>query len=272
MIFCYTVIMDKIENLSNKIYEKYGTIKRARGSFLYTAKGVRLTDMYQENGRAILGYGGSSAYTMLKNALNRGATGSFRTDFSYRLEKAVSELLNSQRKLFIFTDMEKALETSKKTFGKESTYYRPWHWETIDFQSSDAVILEPPVAFPENYIILAIKKECVKENLDIQSARIPSFLESAFSRAIYNLIQAMQEREEKHWFIYDNILGKYWTRKGPYLFPKIPEKKYDDFAEHCLNLGIVINPSYENPSIIPFGVEKGVFAVLKNNPFEVENA
>ena len=96
-------------------------------------------------------------------------------------------------------------------------------------------------------------------------------MEAAVTRSIYNLISAIQTRQEKDWFIYDNIINKYWERKGPYLFPKIAMDKYRDFLLHCLDLGIVISPSYENPSIVPFGADKGVFSVLKNNPFPSEN-
>ena len=102
--------MNEIEFLAEEIFKRYGTIKRARGPFLYTEKRKRLTDLYQEGGRAILGWGGSSAFTMLKNALDRGATGSYRTDFTYRLEKAVNELfIGCRRKVFVFAKKEDAL-------------------------------------------------------------------------------------------------------------------------------------------------------------------
>ena len=61
--------MNEIDFLAEEIFLRYGNVKRARGPFLYTEKGKRLTDLYQENGRAILGWGGSSAFTMLKNAI-----------------------------------------------------------------------------------------------------------------------------------------------------------------------------------------------------------
>ena len=71
------------KELAQEISKKYGTVKRCRGPFLYTQKGERLTDLFQEKGRSILGWGkeGSSAFTILKNVLDRGITGSFETDF-----------------------------------------------------------------------------------------------------------------------------------------------------------------------------------------------
>ena len=92
-------------------------------------------------------------------------------------------------------------------------------------------------------------------------------MEAAYTRSIYDLIKALQEREEKHWFIYDKVLTKYFTRKGPYLYPKVPEEKYNDFVIHCLNQKIIISPDYTNPSIVPFKADKGVFSSLQKNPF-----
>ena len=90
----------------------------------------------------------------------------------------------------------------------------------------------------------------------------------SYAAMVIELMAELPLRQEKDWFIYDTILTKYWERKGPYLYPKITENKYDDFVKHCLDCSIVINPSYNEPSIIPFGADKGVFTKLKNNPFE----
>ena len=68
--------MNKSE-LFNELFKRYGSVKRARGTFLYTKKGVRITDLYQEAGRAILGWEGGSAFTLMKNVISRGQTGSF---------------------------------------------------------------------------------------------------------------------------------------------------------------------------------------------------
>ncbi|MBQ3824611.1 MAG: hypothetical protein II811_00585, partial [Spirochaetaceae bacterium] len=83
--------------LADEIFSRYGAITRARGCFLYTKKTVRLTDMFREGGAAILGWGGGSAFTMLKNTLNRGITGTFRTEFQGQLIRAVSLLLDNQK-------------------------------------------------------------------------------------------------------------------------------------------------------------------------------
>ena len=277
-------------DLSKLIFNYYGAVKRARGCFLYTKKGVRLTDLFLENGRAILGWEGGSAFTYFKNILSKGLTGSFfceDRDNPKRIDKAVSELLKSERKVFFFHTKMEALKTGL-LFSRDSTcVYKPWAGEDDIYYKSECVIIQPPLPWTNSLFILAVKSDSKiaadcggenpfgGENSDINvniasgliSEKIPFALETAVTRAIYNLIAEIPARQEKNWFIYDTVLTKYWERKGPYLFPKVPEEKYEDFVKHCLKMEIVINPDYNGFSIVPFGADKGVFTKLKNSPF-----
>ncbi|MBQ9537724.1 MAG: hypothetical protein IJU95_00510, partial [Treponema sp.] len=116
--------------------------------------------------------------------------------------------------------------------------------------------------------LLAVRKELAPTAAPRQSILIPAPLQAALSRSVYDVIKAEKERQEKDFFIYDKLLTRYWTRKGPWLSPKVPEKLYNDFIMHCLDCEIVISPIYEKDSIVPFGVDKGVFRKLERNPFE----
>ncbi len=267
--------MKQSDFVYTQIFNRFGNIKRARGPFLYTAKGTRLTDLYQENGRAILGWGSSSAFTMMKNVINRGLTGSYNTDHSYRIQKAVSTLFNSERKIYIFASRQEAIKAatviSDSTSDMSVTYkeYRPWTEDTKWYQEP-VVLFEPTLAWTEDVYIL-----CVSENITIadditesfETKRLNGAIAEAISRSIYNLIAALQVRQEKEWFIYDKVITKYWTRKGPYLYPKVDKSRYNDFILHCLDCNLVINPDYDNPSIVPYGADFGVFRMLERNPF-----
>ncbi len=278
--------MDK-ENFALELYKRYGTVKRARGCFLYTAKNVRLTDLCQENGRAILGWGGSSSFTMLKNFLNRGANGSFITDCSFRLEKAVSTLLNSKRNLLFFCSKEKCTEAAQKFGGEENFFYKPWLLDkdenSINWSEKKYVMLQFPLAWAQEIYVLAVRFDNEKDSLSsvleetkrIKSeykfflTEIPSPLKAAYARSVYNLIAALQERSEKDWFLWDKVLNPYFVRKGPYLYTKLNDSDYDDFALFCLDLGIVINPQSQTESIVPFGADRGVLNSLKKSPFKI---
>ena len=227
------------------IYSKYGIITRARGCFLYTKKGERLTDLYLENGRAILGWDTKNAGTFLKNQLNKGLTGGFICEDQQhlRLQKSVCQLLGAEYKVYFYADKASALKA--------------------------ALLINPPLAWGDSICILAVAKSLVKDDCPLKDENtVPFALEAALTRAIYNLVSVIKERTEKDWFVYDPVLTKYWERKGPYLFPKISENEYDDFVRHCLDCGLVINPNYNEPSVVPCGADAGVFSKLKKTPFK----
>lgn len=259
--------------LYDELFAQYGAVTRARGTFLYTKKNIRITDLYQENGRAILGWGGQSAcgsfshWTRFKNILNRGLTGSWKTEYEYQTQKAVESLLSSKRVLFFYFSRETALK-SALTISVESTcVFRPWNPIAIDWKTQEAVIIAPPLPWTENIDILAVLPEAVEMaslagKKIAPSERIPSPLNAAIARSIFDLEKALKDRKEKDFFIYDTILTKFWERKGPYLFPKMPELEYKSFALNCLNNKIFISPNYNEPSIVPFGANSSVFKDL----------
>ena len=260
-----------------ELYNRYGIVRRARGCFLYTAKGTRVTDLYQEGGRAILGWEGASAFTLMKNIISRGQTGSFICEdkAASRLQKAVSELLASDRTVLCFNSQNAALEAGLSLFPNDTSFYRPWNAQNdkLNISETAGLILTPPLPWAEQIYIYAASTKKLEENPDKLllvrgTLKLPFALEVAYTRSIYNLIKALQERQEKDWFIYDSILTKYWERQGPYLFPKLPKEEYHKFALHCLDCGILISPEYNTPSIVPYGADKGVFTKLKNSPFE----
>ncbi|MBQ4379559.1 MAG: hypothetical protein II821_10265 [Treponema sp.] len=274
-------------NLASEIFSRYGAVKRARKCFLYTEKGVRLTDMYQEGGRAILGWGGS-VFTVLKDVLERGITGSYYTSFSSpcgrersQLERAVAELFGDERRVFIFSSEAEAIEHASTISPESISFYRPWNPAQVEWQNVACIVFAPPLPWTNDIFILAVKNDIFQSVLeknkkyDIPESALTDqrFLSSplcaAVTRSIYDLIKAIQEREAKDWFIYDQIITKYWERKGPYLFPKISPKEYPDFVRHCLDCHLVISPVMHIPSVVPFGADKGNFTLLKNNPFKV---
>lgn len=263
--------MNEIDFLSSEILNRYGNIKRARGNFLYTEKSVRLTDLYRQDGRAILGWGaeGTSAFTVLKDVLQRGLTGSFPTTMSYRLEKAVSDLLLSKRKVFAFGSKEEAVRFALQVSSQNTAVYKPWAVDAqgaaVDFSQSECVVLEPPLPFAQGTTLLAIKEEC-KANFD-SALHLPPVMQAAFARSVYDLISCLKELREKDFFVYDKALTKYFLRKGPYLFPKVSQEEYNSFVKFCLDCKIVINPYYNRPSIVPFKADAGVFSELKKRNY-----
>ena len=265
--------MKEIDLLYKELNLRYGPVLRARKCFLYTKKGIRITDMFQENGKAILGWGNPKPFTQFKNTMNRGITGSFFTEDENRIQKAVSDLLNSKRIVYLFKSKQAALKCALTLSPSDTTFWRPWNPDVNKWDDKSVVIVVPPFAWEEDIYIVAALPEIV-EIADaagkelIASERIAAPYLVGIAHAIYDVISEIPLRKETDWFKYDNVLSKYWTRKGPYLFPKMNEEMYKKFVAHCLDCSILINPEYNNPSIIPFGADIGVFTKLKNNPFD----
>lgn len=256
-----------------EISKHFGNVKRARGNFLYTEKGIRVTDMYLEHGRAILGWGndngtsGTSAFLRLKNLINRGLTGSFNTDFQKQLDRAVSDLLGASCKAYIFSS-EEDLDKAAFSISKEPVSYFPWMGlvcsgaQVSDFE---CVKIVPPLPWTENIFILAVRDDITTLFF---GERHSGSLCGALARSIYDLMAELSKRDETKWFLFDTYLKDYFVRKGPYLYPKMKEDNYDAFVKHCLNCNIAISPNYNIPSIVPYGSDKGVFTLLKNNPWK----
>ncbi|MBP5753219.1 MAG: hypothetical protein J6W60_10255 [Treponema sp.] len=269
--------MSELDFLCGEITRRYGNITRARGPFLYTEKNVRLTDLFQENGKAILGWGGNSALTIFKNVLNRGISGSYDTAFNYRIQKASSDLLGDQRTVLLFSDKKSALDAALSVCPDKTSMYRPWLQDAQNWSDIECVIISPPLAWSLDLYIAAFKDTDENRSLiskardSFHTVRLPAPISAAAARSIYNMIKALQERSEKDWFIYDKALTSYWERKGPYLYIKtdvVSKERYRDFICHCLDNSVVINPYYDKASIVPFGADKGVFSSLVKNPFD----
>jgi len=252
--------MDNIEWFNTEFVKRYGTVKRAKGCYWYTEKGVRLVDMWQEDGRAILGWGAcnAKAFEVFKDKIARGQTGSFATDYTSRFTKAVLELVNSNSTNEILaSDYTYVSITTDYSSVQDLPIWRPW----LSVIASE-VLVQIPFAWAENvYVVVSAKK------IDIKNKPVSGAYLAASTRAIYSLIAELGKRKECDFKRYDSSLNNYFSRTGPYFSPCMDD--YKAFVLHCLDCGIVINPVKSHFSIIPFGANPGDFRKLDRQPFKV---
>lgn len=240
------------EWLSQQIFSRYGEIKRARGPFLYTEKGVRLTDLYQMAGRAILGWNGGKSRLAFKNTIERGQTGFFVTHFDHQFEKSCKAL---------FPDFNSFSFVSSSGKNSSLPVWRPWLPqldEKVIFESESFVFV-PFFPFANELYIKASKKS----EPDFEGVYVNPALKAAYTRSIYDLIAELPKRNEDDFSVFDKTLSKFFVRKGPYLYPLCTPQDYPDFIELCLDNNVVISSDYETPSIIPFGADYGVLRGLR---------
>ncbi len=120
-------------DLKNEILSRYGTVRRAYDYHLYTAKGVRLLDLCQEQGSAILGWRSGKSKLAFKNALDRGITGTFPTEVDGELVRAVREILPYYPAVRWYASRERARVACASALGL---------WSDIPF-------IESPLLHPE---------------------------------------------------------------------------------------------------------------------------
>jgi hypothetical protein len=216
--------------------------------YLYTQSGKRLTDMYQEAGRAILGWEGGNARTVFKNALNRSVSGSFESEESHRLEKAVQALLPGYPVVRWYSSLP--------TCSTALSQWRPWQPKMgvsagTGATEAEAVWFLPPFPLAANCVIVASKAGLQADFCS--STLFPPCLLAGITRSIYDLLQELPLRGEAGWGHYDAVIKAYWERRGPYLYPKVGRDFYGEFASRCLAAGVVISPDYDIPSLVPWG-------------------
>lgn len=271
-LLCKEISMDKntvnlLENTNKKAFQelfqkKYGFIKRARLSFLYTEKNIRLLDLAQDEGRAILGWRHGSSMLAFKNTLEKGLWASYPSGEEIRLKKAIKTLFaHCGLEEFAFVSWYQNLPETFLT--KEIPAIYPWSGlsplDELDskrdaLKNQKEFLFYPPLPWPSLCIIAS------KENNLPLSQPLSTSLIEALSRSVYDLIKAFPQRPLWSWGKFDAVLDRYFIREGSVLKPKLLGKDYDSFAIHCLESEIYIplrnpNTKLAPPSFVPWHAE-----------------
>jgi hypothetical protein len=265
--------MNNIDWFNTEFVRRYGTVKRARGCYWYTEKGVRLVDLWQEDGRAILGWGAcnAKAFEVLKNAIARGQTGSFPTDYTKSFTKAVLQLVNKDLSTQISPDLsvtpyQYVSLITDISVVRDLPVWRPWFSVT-----APVILVQIPFAWTESVYVVVSEKPfvstCANNSMTAMLPVSGAYLAAA-TRAVYSLIAQLDKREECHFKRFDSSLKNYFTRTGPYL-SILSDKMYKEFVLHCLDCEVVINPDATKLSIVPFGANPGDFRKLDRAPFSL---
>ena len=246
----------------SEIETTYGFVRRARFCYLYTQSGKRLTDMYLEAGRAILGWRGLSSSSAFKNVFARGVTGTFCSEEARRLKQAAKKLFCGAETVRWYAGENAAAFLALAGQKEQSGDFCLWKpWALCETQKKKFLFF-PPFPLAHNTIIFAAhENNCAPRKMP-PSDILPPCVLSGMTRSIYDLIAEIPRRTEKIWAAHDGALLTFWQRRGAYLFPKIPRDSYGAFASVCLQAGLVISPDYDIPSIVPWSADKGDVSAL----------
>lgn len=237
-------------DFNERITKLYGYAKRARKCYIYTEKGVRLTDMYLQGGRAVLGWGEGGARCCLKDALAQNHSGMLPGGHRKRLNRVLKQLFPHFSSFACFFS-RKAAELFLKEMGFVNVPTVFPFYSGSD-EGVSAAIIVPPYPFAEITVVAFNSNRPVTVECDV-----PGAILAAVSRAFYDsALEKFRPREEAL-SKFDDKICRFWTRDNMLLYPKISEADYPNFFEECLKQKILISPCFSVPSFLPHWASPG---------------
>ena len=151
------------------------------------------------------------------------------------------------------------LEISGKSTEQPTGYPKIQIVHNVEGDFPAIVKIVPPFPYATELCVFAFSTACGEEMLHNlpKNDIVPAPLLAAFTRGFYDLKIALGTYTENDFKANSKVFEPFFIRNQCYLFPKIPEEKYKDFVLKCLDIGIVISPDYNVPSIMPWRANPG---------------
>jgi hypothetical protein len=268
------------DSVRNDLLRRVGPVRRARGYRLYTNAGRRILDLWQDGGRAILGHGGGSSLTVLKNVIERGPGSPLPSVFEDRLRSAMKQLIPQDRVLRVFGNLERALSAVSRWIGLAVTpadvcdpvwmdensagswgsvrlwrpFLPPGH-SPFEHVSGRCAVLPVLPAFgdsPPQAVLFADLQ--AKESVFPESDIIAAYRLAALIRGVHDLVSAPAPPEVR-------LPG--YNSVGPYLLPVDSERSHSERFDILLKSGFLTSPVETVPSIVPAEMSAGELAQLR---------
>ncbi|MEW5816200.1 MAG: hypothetical protein AB1798_12495 [Spirochaetota bacterium] len=249
-------------------------IRRARDYHLYDLKGKRYLDLYQNNGRAILGHRPRQLSHVIKNTLAKGLLAEYPSVLERQFLKALAGLLPGYKDFRLYLTMERAmaavsalLQTDASEIlsdpaleaASESDFslWRPYLEVPEEKRKSQPKVILPILPVPSASVPVVIG---VRDN--VHSGLPPSDLVSpvllaGLKRAVFDLMASPYRSNDT------NFDGPIWKRRGVYLTARCDLAEYSRVFRAFLSAGFLISPCFPGPSIIPGEYTPGEIKALK---------
>ena len=276
-------------------------LTRTRGYRLYDNGGRRYLDLYQDGGRGILGHRPSGMATALKDALGKGGLAPYPSILEKRLSRHLAELLPGYTCFRLYASFERLLEAISLSIGTgldESTgvsggadtlVVSPLRltdpalprdtadcaadfsdgvevplWRPFLSAGSSVVqlpgIIVPVLPFPGSMApwVAAFRKDPVA-SVPASDTISPAAV-AAMSRAVCDMISSVRSTPRDPW---TGVELPGWSRRGPYLTAECPAEAYRRRFRRYLDAGVLLNPRFPGPSILPREWSDGERALVK---------
>lgn len=259
-------------------------IKRCRGYRLYAADGRRFLDLWQDDGRGILGAKGTGIGTVVKAETDKGLASPLPSIYGRRLEKALKLAFPSYGAARFYPDEAgacRALAAWAVSKGMapadrlDAMAFDPAHRRAapgrcvallerpfpdgLDMEASRAAyslaLLRLPVPRAFSPVVLLFREETDARAFD--GDPVPPLLLAAAVKALAELAGYRGTYNEEHWKRMDRRLSGLFERRGPRLYPRCAEADYPAMFEAALAEGVLLSPSWDLPSMVPGEFDDG---------------
>ena len=240
-------------------------IKRSREYFLYDINGKRYLDLFQDEGRAILGHRIDGMTGVIKSTAAKGLTAAYPSIYSNRIEKQLKFLFPFVSNFSIYSNIERALSAISKSENKMINmndfidfpvksegyaYWRPFIGSDLDWQKFKFFI--PILPFPGNFGPIVVGNNTAKElgPSDLLSPMICDML----IKSIASLSRVIKKDDCMDRSVFESPV---WDRIGPYLRFKLEKSDYLTLFKKALDKMVLLPPNPVYPGILPCHIEDG---------------
>jgi hypothetical protein len=269
-------------------------IRRARGWRLYAENGRRFLDLWQDDGRGILGAKGTGLGTVAKAAIDRGLSSPLPSVWAARLEKAVLALVPGYAAARFFADsaaaaaalaahpasgvagpaalapydparaLGAAIRVSAGAASGEDPA-SPLPGQAFLWRPFSAALGPLPEAATSVWLRLPCPRALAPTVLLYRRAEeAPAAKEPVPPLYLAAAVKALAEYRgfaaavgEEHWKRADRRLSRLFLRRGPYLFATCPREAYPALFAAALERGVLLSPDPDRPSLLPGDFDDG---------------
>jgi len=219
--------------------------RRAREYHLYDDTGKRYLDLWQNDGRAVMGHRPGKFSQYFKNSISRGMWADYPCPKIQRLSTLLKKMFPEYKNIAFFRNRERAMD-SLNTPSPSDPLRNPnatvldWRPFMPDHPTGETLFLRLPVAgLLETQVVLSLKP------LPEGEAISPIIIEGLI-RLFHDLEN--WSRTKPQWRSLPDQAGR---QQGPYYSWHKKPAQYSLLAESALKKGIVLPPDPKYPLMIP---------------------
>jgi len=239
--------------------------RRARDFHLYDLGGRRYLDLFQDDGRALLGHRPAGVLHDLKQVLGKGLVAELPSVYGRRLEKELPKLVQGEWVGRVFASRRSALDAVSRHLDVpaedlvlrdpavslpiegRAALFRPF----IDADFSACDVLFPVLPFPGSFAPSPVLFRAFRREPPASDVCSPLLLAGLLG-SIRELLKIAESPD-----IWSGWKLPGWRRRGRYCVPSVGALRYEDIFARFLEGGVLLPPDSKHPVILPGSFSDG---------------